>query len=513
MTAYRCLANERSCWGSRALHWRRCGAVVLAICGVALSICPAKAGLGADRSKAPNLILIMADDFGYECVTANGGQSYQTPVLDRLTASGMRFQRCHVQPLCTPTRVQLMTGMYNVRNYIRFGLLDPQATTFAHLLKKAGYRTGIAGKWQLGGGPEGPRHFGFDESLLWQQTRRPPRYANPGLEINGVEKDYENGEYGPKLINDFALDFVARHKDQPFFLYYPMILTHNPFQPTPDSPDWDPKARGEQVHQDVRHFAEMTAYMDKMIGRLVGKLEELGLREKTLLLFLGDNGTNSGVVSQFQGGPYRGGKGSTTARGTHVPLVANWPSRIAPGQVNSNLIDSTDFLPTLCEAACVQIPAELQIDGRSFLPQLLGQAPQQASQDSPSPSERPAAGSTGSSGARSKPREWIYCWYARDGGPAAQHESAMDDAWKLYRDGRFFDLARDAFEEHPLDVSGLSGPAAVAAKKLQAVLDQYAHARPAELSRALKAASPRESGSSAGENAKKARRKSKPSGK
>ena len=100
-------------------------------------------------------------------------------------------------------------------------------------------------------------------------TRRPPRYANPGLEINGVEKDYDNGEYGPKLINDFALDFVTRHKDRPFFLYYPMILTHDPFQPTPDSKDWDSNAMGEKVHQDKRHFGEMVTYMDKLIGRLV----------------------------------------------------------------------------------------------------------------------------------------------------------------------------------------------------------------------------------------------------
>src|SRR5688572_24807561 len=168
---------------------------------------------GAERK--PNIILIMADDFGYEAVTANGGQSYQTPHLDRLAATGMRFEQCHVQPLCTPTRAQLMTGIYNVRNYVEFGLLEPKATTFAHLLKKAGYATGICGKWQLGQAKDLPQHFGFDESYLWQHTRRPPRYANPGLEHNGAEKDFNRGDYGPKLINDFAIDFVARHRDRP----------------------------------------------------------------------------------------------------------------------------------------------------------------------------------------------------------------------------------------------------------------------------------------------------------
>ena len=156
----------------------------------------------------------------------------------------MRFEHCHVQPLCTPTRVQLMTGRYNVRNYLNFGTLVRTETTFAHLLKKAGYATGICGKWQLGREKDSPQHFGFDESYLWQHTRRPPRYANPGLEHNGKELNFTNGEYGPKLVNDFALDFVTRHKDEPFFLYYPMMLTHDPFQPTPGQPRLGPEGDG-----------------------------------------------------------------------------------------------------------------------------------------------------------------------------------------------------------------------------------------------------------------------------
>ena len=148
------------------------------------------AGLAAEQAGRPNVILIMADDLGYECIGANGGTSYPTPHLDALAAGGVRFEHCYAQPLCTPTRVQLMTGQYNVRNYVRFGLLDPQQTTFAHALKEAGYATCIVGKWQLASGFEGPKHFGFDEYCLWQLTRRPPRFANPGLEINGKQKDY-----------------------------------------------------------------------------------------------------------------------------------------------------------------------------------------------------------------------------------------------------------------------------------------------------------------------------------
>lgn len=410
--------------------------------------------------RPPNLIVIMADDFGYECVTANGGESYQTPNLDRLAATGMRFEQCHVQPLCTPTRVQLMTGLYNVRNYIDFGTLDPEATTFAHVLRRAGYVTGIAGKWQLGAGRDLPQQFGFDEALLWQHTReaagRVPRYANPGLERNGVEEDYRNGEYGPKLINDFTLDFVTRHRERPFLLYYPMILPHDPFQPTPESADWDPNARGERVNRDVKHFAEMTSYLDQMIGRLVAKLDELGLREQTLVLFLGDNGTHPSVTTQFKGGPYPGGKGTRTARGTRVPPIANWPGRVPAGCVNTDLVASVDFFPTLCEAASVEIPAEVLEDGRSFLPQLLGQS--------------------------ADPRPWYYSWYTRDGGAAPQWEYAANTRYKLYRDGSFFDLWNDRFEARPQAVGSLGGEAAQAARMLQAALDRYRDARPKHLS-------------------------------
>lgn len=401
----------------------------------------------------PNIVLIMADDFGYECVSANGSESCRTPHLDRLAESGMRFEQCHVQPLCTPTRVQLMTGIYNVRNYIEFGLLDPDATTFAHLLKQKGYATAITGKWQLGKDPGLPQHFGFDESCLWQLTRRPPRYANPGLEYNGVERDFSDGEYGPQLVNDFALDFITRHQDQPFFLYYPMILTHDPFQPTPDSPDWNPETRSEREQRNVRHFPEMTAFMDAMVGRLVSHLDSLSLREKTLVLFLGDNGTSTAITTRFRGRDYRGGKGKSTAAGTHVPLIASWPGQIPAGAVNSDLVSSVDFLPTLCEAAGTAVPAALRIDGQSFLNQLKGQP--------------------------GTPRRVHYCWYSRNGGPTATFEFAMTRTHKLYRDGRLFDLESDPLEEQALTDGQLSVVAGQTVDELRKVLDDHTDARPA----------------------------------
>jgi arylsulfatase A len=406
-------------------------------------------------ARKPNIILIMADDLGYECITANGGESYKTPHLDKLAAGGVRFERCYVQPLCTPTRLQLMTGIYNVRNYSQWATIDPHATTFGQLLKNAGYATAIAGKWQLGRDKALPRRLGFDESCLWQHMRRPPRYANPGLEYDGEERDFHDGEYGPDLVSDFALDFIARHKSGPFFLYYPMMLTHAPYQPTPDSPDWDPTALGEDANDDPQHFVEMVATMDKLVGRLVSKVDQLDLRDDTLILFVGDNGTGRRITSQFKGAAYEGGKGSTTARGMHVPLIANWPGHAPAGKVNDDLIDSTDFLPTICAAVGAKIPAALTIDGRSFLPQILGQ--------------------------KGEPREWIYSWFSQSGGPPISEFVATKET-KLYRDGRFYDLSKDPFEDRPpQQLADLTGPAAAAAKKLKAVLATYADARPAEL--------------------------------
>lgn len=409
--------------------------------------------LGQDATRKPNVVLIVADDFGYECVGANGGTSYQTPHLDRLATNGVRFEHCHAQPLCTPTRVQLMTGQYNVRNYTRFGHLDPSQKTFGNLFRDAGYATCIVGKWQLGQEKNLPRHFGFDEALLWQHTRRPPRYANPGLELNGKELDFTKGEYGPDLVNTHAREFIARNKDRPFFLYYPMMLTHNPFQPTPESPNWNPRAFGEQVNQSPQHFAHMVAYMDKLVGRLIAELDKQGLREKTLVLFTGDNGTNVNITSRLGERTVRGGKGSTRLTGTHVPLLASWPGTLAGNRVCRDLVDSTDFLPTICEAAGLRVPAGHHVDGQSFFPQLRAEP--------------------------GKPREWVYCWYARNGGATAQQEFAMNHRFKLYRNGNLFDLSQDHEEQQPLSSTRQPAEAAAARRLLQTALDQFVKARPA----------------------------------
>jgi arylsulfatase A len=234
-----------------------------------------------------------------------------------------------------------------------------------------------------------------------------------------------------------------------------MMLTHSPFQPTPDSPNWDPKAQGEKVNNNKKHFADMTTYMDKLIGKLVSRLDELGLRENTLILFVGDNGTGQGITSQLGDRVVHGGKGKTTAAGMHVPLIASWPGKMPGGKVVHDLVDSTDFLPTLCEAAGGKVPAELKIDGRSFLPQLRGE--------------------------KGHPRDWFYCWYARDGGAAAKYEFAATQRYKLYRRGEFYDYSVDRDEQKKLGAHELPPEAAAAYRMLQGALDQFKDARPANV--------------------------------
>jgi len=424
--------------------------------GAAASFSAGIAGAAAGERKRANIIVIMADDLGYECIGANGGTSYKTPVLDALAAGGVRFEHGYAQPLCTPSRVKLMTGIYNVRNYVRFGLLEAKQTTFAHLLKRAGYATCVVGKWQLGGGLDGPGHFGFDEYCLWQLNRRPGRYPNPGVEVNGKQVDYTDGEYGPDVVSDYACEFMRRHKDKPFCVYYPMILTHCPFEPTPDSPDWDPASKGSKTYKgNVKYFGDMVAYMDKVVGKLVDTLESLHLRESTLILFAGDNGTDRPVVSKMGDRRVAGAKGAMTDAGTRVPLIASWPGTAAKGAVCGDVVDFSDILPTVCEAAGVTVPAEPAIDGRSFLPQVRGE--------------------------KGRPREWIYCWYSRSGKAAVAKEFARNQRYKLYRDGRFFDIRRDVLEQSPLPEKALSAGARQARALLQRALAQYADARPAAL--------------------------------
>ncbi len=423
-------------------------------------------------ARRPNIVVIMVDDFGYECLGCNGSADYRTPVLDSMARQGIRFEHCYAQPLCTPSRVKLMTGISNVRNYADFALLDRKQRTFAHILKESGYRTCIAGKWQLGREPDAAQHFGFDESCLWQHTDsgrdtqgHDGRYANPMLCYNGTAREYSGGEYGPDLTSDFICDFMEKNKAAPFFVYYPMILTHCPFVATPDSADWPEQCRRSPTYKgDAKYFGDMTAYVDKIVGKLKAKLEQLGVADHTVILFTGDNGTDKPVVTRMQdGSTIAGDKGSMKDGGTRVPLIAYGPGVIRQGVLTDALVDFSDFLPTLCDLAGIVKPAG--IDGRSFYPLLTGEA--------------------------YEPRHWIYIWYSRDGSTDKAREFTRNQRYKLYRTGEFFDIAEDALEIRPLGADQIPEPARAVKAMLQAALDQYANARPEHLRKVSNKRAPR----------------------
>lgn len=408
-----------------------------------------------DTERAPNIVLFLADDLGYECIGANGGTSYKTPVLDKLARTGARFTHCYSQPLCTPTRVQIMTGIYNVRNYEKFGVLPTHQITFANRLRDAGYQTCVVGKWQLGDDLSLPAKFGFDRYCLWHFMHRKERYPNPGFFIDGNKVEFKNGEYGPDVACDYACKFIEDNKDKPFLLYYPMILTHCPFCPTPDSDDWDPTSPGSKTYKgNAKYFGDMVTYMDKIVGRVVDKLDSLGIRENTLVMFVGDNGTDKPIVSMMGNTKVAGAKGAMTDGGNHVPLIASWPGTIKTGLVTNTLVDTTDFLPTICESAGVDIPIKPKIDGRSFLPQLKGE--------------------TGT------PREWVYVWYSRGGGPTGK-QFTRNQRYKLYASGNFYDVENDSPESQPIKINSLTEEQRSAYKILKEALDGFANARPADV--------------------------------
>ena len=426
-----------------------------------LSISCDSAGVSEMNTSRPNVILIMADDLGYETIGANGGSSYKTPEIDRLAESGMRFEHCYSQPLCTPSRVQLMTGIYNVRNYVRFGLLDRSQTTFGHLFQNAGYATCVIGKWQLGKDPASPQHAGFDRHCLWQvrggrvdSTRRDTRFSKPVLEVDGELKTFAETDYGPEVVSDFGLDFIEKnHKEgTPFFLYYPMILTHCPFSPTPNSPEWQKDSTAVMTYKgQARYFGDMVAEMDRIVGKINRKLEELGIKNNTLVIFTGDNGTDKPVVSHMNGRKVAGAKGKSTDAGTRVPLVVQWPNTIKASSRNSDLVDFSDFLPTISEAAGIEVPDSLDIDGRSFLPQLRNK--------------------------KGTPREWIYSWYSRNGKVDKARVFARNQRYKLYDSGEFYEVPADYGEQNPLDLDKLDKGARGVHLKLSEVLDHYAKRR------------------------------------
>ena len=417
---------------------------------------------GQKNTPPPNIVMILADDLGFECINSYGGTSYNTPNLTQLAQTGMQFENCHSQPICTPSRVKLMTGKSNKKNHVKFGYLNPKETTFSQLLRKNGYATMIAGKWQLGNNASLPDYFGFDEHILWQLTTSgrdslgwDKRYVNPVLEINGKVYEKNEGKYSTDLVVDYINDFIKRKKDQPFLVYYPMILTHCPFDPTPHSEDWDPTDMGSKTYKgNAKYFGDMVSYLDFSVGRIVKQLDQLGLRENTIILFTGDNGTDTPVVSMMDNLAVVGGKGKTTDNGTHVPLIVNWKGVIKPNESTEALVDFSDFFPTICEAAGITVDSGLDLDGVSFYSQLIGK-------------EGPK-------------RNWIHTWYNRDGGSnpmSATSEWVRNVNYKLYVGNKFYNIKKDPGEKNMIPTNALTDYEKTIRKEFIGVLDSYKHLR------------------------------------
>lgn len=399
---------------------------LIAILGIATSL--HFVAHAAPAVAKPNIVFILADDFGIDGVGCYGSDRFKgkTPNMDALAQSGIRFTQCFANPLCGPSRCTLMTGRYVFRTggttNGNAGQPSPaKEVGLAKLLKQAGYATAQAGKWRQVGAT--PADWGFDEYLsdptaggwFWQDS-----YLK-----NGERVQAEKGAYQPDVMHGFALDFIRRHKEGPFFLYYASHLVHRPILRTPES-----KPGGNLYDENV-------AYLDKQIGEIVAELDKLGLREKTLIVLAGDNGTK-GEASPIGGRIVNGEKGSLLEGGSRVPLIANWKGTTPAGKVLHDLVDFTDMFPTCAAVGGATLPEGVTIDGHSYAPQLRGE--------------------------KGTPREWVFVqlgngWYARDQG------------WKLNQAGALFDMSDAPFVEKPVP-EGQSEAASGARQRLQAVLTQ-----------------------------------------
>ena len=363
-----------------------------------------------NRTSKPNIIYILADDLGIGDVSCYGSDNNKTPIIDKLAKGGIRFTHGYTAPLCGPSRAMILTGRYAFRtggvNQDMVGQIKPEnEVLIPSVLKPAGYTTSLVGKWSQFS--KTPGDFGFDDYITFQgsgdywatKKKKSENYIE-----NGVNKKLDTLTYMPDLKHHPLFHFLTTNKDKPFFLYYSMVNVHAVIQRTPDSKP------GSDFYDDN------IAYMDKLVGKLLTTLDDLKLRENTLIVFMGDNGTASqyAVRGSIGGKALSGKKGTMLECGSLVPTIANWPGVIEPGKVNDLLIDSSDILPTFADLAGAKLPTKNVLDGRSFLPQLMGK--------------------------KGIPREWIFIelgnkWYVREA------------KWKLNREGELFDMSNAPFEE------------------------------------------------------------------
>lgn len=329
----------------------------------------------------PNILFIMADDLGKEWVSCYGAEDIKTPHIDSLASRGMKFNNAWSMPQCTPSRATLLTGTYPWRNgwvnhwdVPRWGVgyfdwKQRENITFARLMKELGYATAAAGKWQINDfriEPEAMKKHGFDDWAMWTGYETgvkasAERYFDPYVHTPEGSKTLK-GEFGPDVYADRLIAFMKEHRDEPMCLYFPMALPHGPFTTTPDEPD----AKGK-----LGQHKAMVRYVDKLVGRMVSAIDDLGLSERTIVIFTTDNGTG-GMTGALDGRKVKGGKAKETEAGVCAPYVVWGPGRVPAGVETDALTDFSDLLPTFVELGGGKVPEDLEIDGVSIAPVLLG---------------------------------------------------------------------------------------------------------------------------------------------
>ncbi|WP_372935473.1 sulfatase-like hydrolase/transferase [Seonamhaeicola sp.] len=326
-----------------------------------------------DEKTQPNFVFIMVDDLGKEWFPSYGATEVNTPNIDALVNNSIKFNNVYSMPQCTPSRVALITGQYpytsgwvNHYDVPRWGHgvnFDANKNpSFAKALQQAGYKTCIAGKWQINDfriEPKAMQKAGFDEFCMWtgyESGNKPSesRYWNPYIYTTSGSKVYKD-EFGPDIFSDFVVDFINENKNKPFCVYYPMVLTHTPFVHTPHKP----KAKTKYE----KHKA-MVEYTDFIIGKILDNLEKSGVSNNTYLILTTDNGTTPSIIGKRNGVYVRGGKAYLTENGINAPFMVKTPDN-QHFETNA-LVDFTDVYPTLLDLAGVEKQSGFKIDGHSF---------------------------------------------------------------------------------------------------------------------------------------------------
>jgi arylsulfatase A-like enzyme len=342
---------------------------------------------GAAPAPKPNVIFVLADDLGYTDVACYGSKYYETPNIDRLALQGIRLTSHHHCQNCQPTRAALMSGQYGPRTGVytvggieRFNWqtrnlrpvdnvtqLPLDRVTIAQVMKQAGYATGMFGKWHLGEqGDYHPGKRGFDEAIV-SMGRHFDFKTNP-------KTDYPSGTYLADFLTDRAVDFIQRHKSEPFFLYLPHFGVHSPHEAKPELIEKF-KSKSPVGGHNNPAYAAMIASIDESVGRVMATLDELKLADNTVLIFASDNGGVGGYAREGIGkagditdnAPLRSGKGSLYEGGTRVPLVVRWPAAIKPGTSSDVPTIHVDLYPTFLELAGGEPPANQTLDGESLV--------------------------------------------------------------------------------------------------------------------------------------------------